>query len=212
MHGKNKLVFVGAVTFISLGILAFAFKDSASVWLESGRLSFPKLIATDENRQNDNAAAALATDFAVTINNGDAQTSSPQVILNLSGRSDTAIIDISENPSFAEKRQVLYNAAFKKNNTPYQFSGVPGLKTVYVKFCAAANVCSDKFAASIVYNPAAPTPSIYDTNGDSRVDLYELNQLVANWGPHSAINPYDYDDNGVVDIFDFNQLMIHWTL
>jgi hypothetical protein len=209
MSRKNKLIFGGAVIFIILGVLTYASKDSASVRLGSGLFAFfPRMVA-DGNAPN---GMTGSQNLAVTINNGDTQTSSPQVILNLSGQSDTAIIEISEDPAFAQKRQIPYDTNFKINNTPYQFSSVPGLKTIYVKFCTAANACSDKFADSIDYNPSAATSSIYDTNGDNRVDFYELNQLVANWGQHSTVNPYDYDDNGVVDIFDFNQLMVHWTL
>ena len=196
MPKQNKLIIKGAIIFISLELLAFAFKDSGGISGRFGRgpFSIRKAIAENGSR----TSLAETPGFGVTINGGDAETASPQTIVNLYGGSDTTTVEISEDPAFAEKQQFHYDADFKKNNTPYQFSGVPGLKTIYAKFCVASGVCSAEYSDSIIFDPSTKTLSVYDTNRDGRVDLYEFNQLVANWGPQDAINPCDYDGSGAV--------------
>jgi len=50
-----------------------------------------------------------------------------------------------------------------------------------------------------------------DTNQDSKIDIFDFNSLMINWGKKEANNIADFDNNGQVDIFDFNLLMINWT-
>jgi len=50
-----------------------------------------------------------------------------------------------------------------------------------------------------------------DTNQDDRIDIFDFNTLMVNWGSAVADNVADFDDNGTVDVFDFNLLMIYWT-
>lgn len=64
--------------------------------------------------------------------------------------------------------------------------------------------------------PLTPTPlseaaKRADTNQDDRIDIFDFNTLMVNWGSTTVDNLADFDDNGTVDVFDFNLLMIYWT-
>lgn len=64
--------------------------------------------------------------------------------------------------------------------------------------------------------PATPIPlseaaEKMDTNSDGKIDIWDFNSLMVNWGKEESGNIADFDDNGTVDIFDFNLLMIYWT-
>ncbi len=50
-----------------------------------------------------------------------------------------------------------------------------------------------------------------DTNQDGKIDIFDFNSLMINWGKKEGNNIADFDNNGQVDIFDFNLLMINWT-
>lgn len=50
-----------------------------------------------------------------------------------------------------------------------------------------------------------------DTNSDDKIDIWDFNSLMVNWGKTESGNIADFDANGTVDIFDFNLLMIYWT-
>ncbi|OGG38786.1 hypothetical protein A2127_01355 [Candidatus Jorgensenbacteria bacterium GWC1_48_12] len=50
-----------------------------------------------------------------------------------------------------------------------------------------------------------------DINKDDKVDIFDFNLLMVNWGNSPANLNADLDGNGKVDIFDFNLLMVNWT-
>ena len=51
-----------------------------------------------------------------------------------------------------------------------------------------------------------------DLDGDCRVGILDLLQLIANWGPcrPKADCPADLDEDGVVGIFDLLLLLVNW--
>ena len=51
-----------------------------------------------------------------------------------------------------------------------------------------------------------------DANFDGKVDIFDFNALMINWGTVLAGNIADFNDDNLVDIFDFNSLMINWTV
>jgi len=58
------------------------------------------------------------------------------------------------------------------------------------------------------------TPATYktgDIDRNNKVDVFDFNTLMVNWGSAAANNIADFDGNGNVDIFDFNLLMVNWT-
>jgi len=59
--------------------------------------------------------------------------------------------------------------------------------------------------------PLSEAAQAVDTNGDGKIDIFDFNSLVVNWGSTVAGNIADFDSNGTVDIFDFNLLMTYWT-
>ena len=59
----------------------------------------------------------------------------------------------------------------------------------------------------------AATPTTYktgDTDKNGKVDIFDFNTLMVNWGNNPANSAADLDGNGKVDIFDFNLLMVNW--
>ena len=55
-----------------------------------------------------------------------------------------------------------------------------------------------------------PSYEIGDINKDNKVDIFDFNLLMVNWGDDPANSAADLDGNGKVDIFDFNLLMVNW--
>ena len=59
----------------------------------------------------------------------------------------------------------------------------------------------------------ATTPTSYkagDIDQNNKVDIFDFNTLMVNWGDNPANSAADLDGNGKVDIFDFNLLMVNW--
>lgn len=50
-----------------------------------------------------------------------------------------------------------------------------------------------------------------DINNNNKVDIFDFNTLMVNWGNSPANLAADLDGNGKIDIFDFNLLMVNWT-
>ncbi len=50
-----------------------------------------------------------------------------------------------------------------------------------------------------------------DVNNDGKVDIFDFNMLMVNWGDHSHLVLADFNKDYRVDIFDFNILIRHWT-
>jgi hypothetical protein len=59
-----------------------------------------------------------------------------------------------------------------------------------------------------------PAPSvggkIGDIDGNGKVDIFDYNQLLSNYGKPGSSLPGDFDRNGKVDIFDYNTLLTHF--
>jgi len=96
--------------------------------------------------------------------------------------------------------------------------------------CYANNISSDVAIFGYAINPpSAPAPSggggggggggiitttsnsSQDFNEDGKVDIFDFNALITNWGSTSATKAEgDADGDGDVDIFDFNLLISSW--
>jgi hypothetical protein len=50
-----------------------------------------------------------------------------------------------------------------------------------------------------------------DITGDNKIDAFDFNLVMVNWGKVGVNLVADLDKNGKVDILDFNMLMINWT-
>jgi hypothetical protein len=67
------------------------------------------------------------------------------------------------------------------------------------------------------YMPAVSTPQTAlsalsgDTNKDNKVDIFDFNILMINWGNTNSGNSADFNNDKKVDIFDFNLMMVNWT-
>lgn len=51
-----------------------------------------------------------------------------------------------------------------------------------------------------------------DINNDGKVDIFDFNLLMANWGDNPTNLAADINGDDKVDILDFNLLMINWTI
>ncbi len=60
--------------------------------------------------------------------------------------------------------------------------------------------------------PSTPTYALGDANKDGKVDIFDFNLLMVNWGNNPTNPSADLNNDGKVDIFDFNILMINWTI
>ncbi len=69
---------------------------------------------------------------------------------------------------------------------------------------AAGNVSSQSTATNVTVSTAG------DLNGDGKVNIYDLSQLLSNWGKTGA-NSSDLNADGVVNIIDLSILLSHWT-
>ncbi|MFH1230530.1 MAG: hypothetical protein V1709_03440 [Planctomycetota bacterium] len=58
---------------------------------------------------------------------------------------------------------------------------------------------------------AETTYRIGDSNRDGKIDIFDFNLLMVNWGNNPDNLLTDLDNNGKIDIFDFNLLMVNWT-
>lgn len=68
-------------------------------------------------------------------------------------------------------------------------------------------------AAIIGGGPIFALRKIGDANNDGKVDIFDFNILMIQWGkiiPDTMNNIADFDKDGLVGIFDFNILMVHW--
>lgn len=66
-----------------------------------------------------------------------------------------------------------------------------------------------------VTTPASPLSAAaqkVDANKDGKIDIFDFNALMINWGKTGTGNSADFNSDGKIDIFDFNLLMINWTL
>ena len=50
-----------------------------------------------------------------------------------------------------------------------------------------------------------------DINRDKKVDIFDFNLLIVNWGDSPKNRKADLTKDGKVDILDFNTLMVNWT-
>ncbi len=62
----------------------------------------------------------------------------------------------------------------------------------------------------IFTTPALEEEITGDINDDGKVDIFDFNLLMVNWGDSPANLAADLDDNGRVDISDFNLLIVNW--
>lgn len=70
---------------------------------------------------------------------------------------------------------------------------------------------SSSYSPPTQQSSLTPAQQKVDANKDNRIDIFDFNTLMVNWGSTSAGNVADFDGSGKVDIFDFNLLMVHWA-
>lgn len=75
---------------------------------------------------------------------------------------------------------------------------------------AAPHAAGRKFILINLTEPPVTTPCLADLNGDDFVNVFDLLDLLAAWGPCSAPCPADLDDNGIVNVFDLLELLAEW--
>jgi hypothetical protein len=141
---------------------------------------------------------------SVTINGGAAETSSSEVVLNLSGGSSAALMRISNDPD------TLSDAVAEPYQPTRNWTLLNGLgqRTVYVKFYNATGGASTPVSDTIyVVSPAGSG----DLDGNGIVDLLDVNLFMVQWGMSGPGIPSDLNHDGMVDLLDFNLLMIAWS-
>ena len=95
------------------------------------------------------------------------------------------------------------------------------LNRLYLEHPPIADNClgiawQGKYEATDCATSSTPTPTPVtksgDLNGDGKVDIFDYNLLVADFGKTGAagFSPADIDKNGKVDIFDYNQLIANF--
>lgn len=93
--------------------------------------------------------------FSFTINNGEADTDSLNVTLNIKGSSDTARMSVSNEPTFSNSSQEEY-----QTEKQWTLLEGEGQKTVYVKFYNSRGIASDTITATINYNQVVVPPIV----------------------------------------------------
>jgi len=71
---------------------------------------------------------------------------------------------------------------------------------------------SSPVSATTTPSPLSPEAQKVDVNNDGRIDTYDINILMINWGSTTANNIADFNNDGLVDIYDFNFIMIYWSV
>jgi len=149
--------------------------------------------------------------FSISINNGSAKTDSRIVELTLNGGQDTARMAISNFSDFRWASQKPYQETKEWTLTENE-----GKKIVYIKFYnqygQSSGVVSDSIVFAVPSIETIPEAQKTDTNNDGIVDIFDLNNLMINWGAEGENKSGDFDSNGIVDIFDFNILMVDWKV
>jgi len=150
--------------------------------------------------------------ISVVINNGAAETNSRNATLVLNGGSDAVKMVISNFSDFRYAQSKTYQTI-----QDWILSEGEGQKNVYVKFYnkwdQPSNVVSDSINL-VVSPPKSPLSSEAqraDANKDNKIDIFDFNTLIVNWGKAVSGNVVDFNGDNTVDLFDFNFLMIHWT-
>jgi hypothetical protein len=134
---------------------------------------------------------------------------------------------------------ITYNDASIDENTvrPYRFNGTSWVEITPFTIDKSANTIT--FSVSSAQTPyavfgSAPTqtsptessgggggggggeittPVTYktgDIDKSNKIDIFDFNTLMVNWGNSPSNSAADLDNNGTVDIFDFNLLMVNW--
>jgi len=84
------------------------------------------------------------------------ETTDGKITLNLTGGSDITKVAIADNPSFETASYVTYNSTYT-----YSVGGVPGKKTLYIKFCNRYGRCSEPQSLTVKYSPPEGEPSSF---------------------------------------------------
>ncbi|MBU1132438.1 hypothetical protein KKC32_04305 [Patescibacteria group bacterium] len=153
--------------------------------------------------------------FSVEINDGAINTYSRNVSIDLDGGIDARTMALSNSSDFDNVSLEPYNIVKEWDLCSVAGAETPatcayGIYTVYVKFFTANGIASEIITDTI--NLAERPPAVRrDSNGDGKIDEYELNLILENWGSEEEGNISDFNDDGIVDIYDFNLLMILWS-
>jgi hypothetical protein len=67
-------------------------------------------------------------------------------------------------------------------------------------------------SVSVLINNPAPVPCPGDFNGDGYVNVVDMLELLASWGPCDAPCPADLNGDGVVNVLDFLDLLFQWGI
>lgn len=143
-------------------------------------------------------------DPSVTTNNGDSETPSPSVMLNLSAMDDTGVAayfasESSGTPSVSDPGWVsILSTTSYSDEVSFTLSSGDGTKTVYVWFKDDAGNISDSAVDAIEYqspllSDTGQTTSYTDTTGEDA---------------DYSINSPSYTDNGDETVTDNNTLLV----
>ncbi len=87
------------------------------------------------------------------------------------------------------------------------FDGLMDQLRIYNRSVSPAEV-SLLFNEPLPYNSPSSKPG--DLNGDNKVDIFDYNQLLTDYGKTGSGIASDLDNNGKVEIFDYNILLTHY--
>ncbi len=168
-----------------------------------------------------------STPVSVTVHNVVPDTTPPTTAISfpaggarLSGPI-TVVATASDNVGI-DRVELLINGQVRATDRshPYSFawntaSYSDGTHTLQTRaYDTAGNSASSASVSVVVDNvpdapPSGPRPG--DVNGDGKVDIFDLAQMLSNWGRSNATRAQgDLNNDGVVNIFDLSQLVSNW--
>jgi hypothetical protein len=156
-----------------------------------------------------------------TTNQPDTTPPSAPSSLTSSGVSQTGL-KLSWNPSTDDKAvtgyEIYRNGSKIATSTTnsYTVSGLVASTTYsfYVKaYDAVPNVSASSNTIQVTTLATTPVTKQGDINGDSKVDIVDLNYLISNWDPSGAKpgSLADFNKDNKVDLVDLNYLISGWT-
>jgi len=164
-------------------------------------------------------------DLQVSINNGDAETSSRFVTLTMNAGTNAVKMAVANDPAFTYssienfQSSIAWDLCALKDGVQSPADCPEGDYTVYVKFFTdSGQTTAEPQSASISFTTALPVPNYklspeahrLDLNFDDKINTDELGFLNVNWGKTGG-NAADFNQDKRVDIKDFNLLMQYWT-
>ena len=173
------------------------FVTGIEVGFTGGKLSFDKAVRILLVGQAGNRAGYVRTGTAFTeitaVCEADSQTAGNALAIDGECKIDTdvgsdLVIWTKHFTSFATYTQVATATSPSTGSSPSSSSPSPG-------------------GNGMPYSPTIKKKG--DANSDNKVDIFDFNTLMINWGKTGS-NLNDFNSDNKVDIFDFNLLMVNW--